>query len=133
MLSRNPALHYVFSRMELAEERGLGLKSMKRLAGESDLPLPAYRWEDPYLVLQVLRSHQGAVRMLPEQKRKELSAGELAGWQWLRGRGRAKSSDYAQSREIAERVARRHLNHFVELGLARKSGAGPSTSYEVIA
>ena len=32
MLSRNPILHYVFARMELAEERGLGLKSMKARA-----------------------------------------------------------------------------------------------------
>ena len=32
MLSRNPVLHYVFARMELAEERGLGLVSMKRRA-----------------------------------------------------------------------------------------------------
>ncbi len=29
MLSRNPVLHYIFSRMELAEERGLGLESLR--------------------------------------------------------------------------------------------------------
>src|SRR5690606_29468173 len=29
MLSRNPVLHYVFSEMKLAEERGLGLASLK--------------------------------------------------------------------------------------------------------
>jgi len=29
MLSRNPVLHYVFAQMELAEERGLGMRSMK--------------------------------------------------------------------------------------------------------
>jgi ATP-dependent DNA helicase RecG len=32
MLSRNPVLHFVFSQMDLAEERGLGLKSMKQRA-----------------------------------------------------------------------------------------------------
>jgi ATP-dependent DNA helicase RecG len=31
MVSRNPLLHVVFSRMEMAEERGLGLKSMKAM------------------------------------------------------------------------------------------------------
>ncbi len=40
MLSRNPVLHYVFARMELAEERGLGLRSMKRRAEQAGLPLP---------------------------------------------------------------------------------------------
>jgi predicted HTH transcriptional regulator len=39
MLSRNPVLHNVFARMELAEERGLGLTSMKRRAGEAGVPL----------------------------------------------------------------------------------------------
>lgn len=32
MLSRNPVMHFVFASMQLAEERGLGLKSMKTTA-----------------------------------------------------------------------------------------------------
>jgi len=35
MVSRNPRLHAVFSTMELAEERGLGLKSMRAKATEA--------------------------------------------------------------------------------------------------
>ncbi len=46
MLSRNPILHYVFAQMDLAEERGLGLKSMKERAERAGLPLPAYTWQD---------------------------------------------------------------------------------------
>ena len=42
MLSRNPIVHYVFAQMELAEERGLGMKSMKDNAEKADLPLPTY-------------------------------------------------------------------------------------------
>ena len=55
MLSRNPVLHYVFARMELAEERGLGLKSMKAHAEATGLPLPRYTWEDPYHLPQSRR------------------------------------------------------------------------------
>ena len=40
MLSRNPTLHYVFGKMELAEERGLGLKTMRESAVRAGLPLP---------------------------------------------------------------------------------------------
>ena len=40
MLSRNPELHYVFSRMELAEERGLGLRSLRSEAQTAGLPFP---------------------------------------------------------------------------------------------
>ena len=62
MLSRNPLLHYVFAKMEMAEERGLGLKSMKRRASEAELPLPKYSWENPYLVLTLYRTSDSAAR-----------------------------------------------------------------------
>ncbi|OFZ25999.1 MAG: hypothetical protein A2381_11705 [Bdellovibrionales bacterium RIFOXYB1_FULL_37_110] len=45
MLSRNPILHYVFAKMKLAEERGLGLKSMRMRAIKAHLPLPEYSYE----------------------------------------------------------------------------------------
>ncbi len=59
-LSRNPIMHYVFSRMGLAEERGLGLRSMRRSARDAQLPLPTCRWEEPYVVLAVHRTAQAA-------------------------------------------------------------------------
>jgi len=62
MLSRNPELHYVFARMGMAEERGIGIRSLKKRAEELGLPLPRYRWEDPYLVLTVFRSAAAAVQ-----------------------------------------------------------------------
>jgi len=37
MKSRNPVLHYVFSRMGFAEEQGYGLSSLKRLAEGPEL------------------------------------------------------------------------------------------------
>jgi ATP-dependent DNA helicase RecG len=43
MLSRDPVSHYVFARMELAEERGLGLKSMKVLPRRRDCRCPGSR------------------------------------------------------------------------------------------
>ncbi|MDE0270764.1 MAG: hypothetical protein OXP11_06110, partial [Gammaproteobacteria bacterium] len=64
MLSRNPLLHYVFSQMKLAEERGLGLKSLRLLATRAQLPLPRYRWRAPYLVLTIYRSADALAREL---------------------------------------------------------------------
>ena len=64
MVSRNPMLHVVFSRMEMAEERGLGLKSMKARASELRLPLPKYSWEDPYLTLTLYRTAESATKAL---------------------------------------------------------------------
>lgn len=132
MLSRNPVLHYVFAQMELAEERGLGLRSMKRRAEEANLPLPRYSWHDPYLILTLYLSSAAAITSLPEKIRKELSDAERKGWQWLMTRGRSKSTQYAKAMGIDERTGRRHLNRFVELGLARKSGSARATDYEAI-
>ena len=67
MLSRNPVLHFVFSQMELAEERGLGLKSMQHRAEQAGLPLPAYAWKDPYLVLTIYSSPESASRTLASE------------------------------------------------------------------
>jgi ATP-dependent DNA helicase RecG len=131
MLSRNPVLHYVFARMELAEERGLGLKSLRRRAEEAALPLPTYRWEDPYLILRIYRSREAASVSLAAEIASRLSGAEKQGWQWFSTRLRAKSSQYAQAMDVDERTARRHLNLFVELGLLRKTGSARSTVYEV--
>ncbi len=132
MLSRNPELHYVFAKMEMAEERGLGLRSLKNRAQDVKLPLPKYSWEDPYLVLTIYRSIEAASGTLTPRILESLTESEQKGWQWLSTTGRAKSSQYAKAMRMEDRTARRHLNHFVELGLAKKSGSGPSTEYEVI-
>jgi ATP-dependent DNA helicase RecG len=131
MLSRNPLLHYVFAKMEMAEERGLGLKSMKRGASEAGLPLPKYSWEDPYLVLTLYRNAESAARVLNESVLSELTGEEKRGWSFIaRSRGTTQS-EYARYMGVTARTAQRHLTHFVELSLLRRRGRGPSTRYEV--
>jgi len=132
MLSRNPVLHYVFAQMEMAEERGLGLKSMKKRAQDAGLPLPRYSWEDPYLVLTLYRTPSAATISLPESIQAALSEPERAGWQWLASQGHSKSADYAKAMKIDSRSARRHLNRFVELGLVEKTGSARATDYRVL-
>ncbi|MEN6371844.1 MAG: ATP-binding protein [Armatimonadota bacterium] len=132
MLSRNPVMHYIFAKMKLAEERGLGLKSMKTEAEKTGLPLPRYLWDDPYLVLTIYQSEDAAVTSLPEEAQKRLSEAELRGWSWLTRQGHTKSADYASAMGVDARTARRHLNQFVNLGLIRKVGSGPTTYYQVI-
>ena len=129
MFSRNPRLHAVFNIMELAEERGLGLRSMKERAQKAGLPLPRYVWSDPYLDLTIYQSAESATAVLDDAIRSVLGESELAGWQWFSTQSSCSSREYAEHLKIEARSARRHLNHFVELGLAQKTGSGPSTSY----
>jgi ATP-dependent DNA helicase RecG len=132
MLSRNPVLHYVFARMGLAEERGLGLKSMRTRAEAGGLPLPRYAWEEPYLVLTLFRSPAAALRALEGDALAALSKAERTGWQWLATKETVSSADYAAAMEVPNRTALNHMRHFTELGLVRKRGSGPSTRYEVV-
>ena len=131
MLSRNPVLHYVFAKIGLAEERGLGLKSMRKQAEDTGLPLPKYTWEDPYLTLTLFPNRSSSTAALPSTVLVKLSDSEKVGWQWLSTKGKAKSADYAKANGVDIRTARRHLGRFQELGLVRLVGAGPATEYEV--
>jgi len=132
MLSRNPELHFVFARMGMAEEQGLGVSSLRDRARELGLPLPKYSWDAPYLVLKLYRSTEASAKTLDEDVLKSLSKSEKKGWQWLATQGRTSSSQYADTMKIEIRTARRHLNRFEELGLVRKTGSGPSIEYTVI-
>ncbi len=132
MLSRNPVLHYVFARMEMAEERGLGLKSMRNCAQQARLPLPKYSWDAPYLVLTIYRSAAAAVSDLQGEVLEALNKAERSGWEWLATKQTVTSSEYAAAMQAPNRTALNHLKHFTELGLVRKFGSGPATRYDVI-
>lgn len=131
MLSRNPVLHYVFAQMELAEERGLGLKSMKNSAAKAGLPLPKYSWNAPYLDLTIYREAASAVRTLPTHAIDSLSQSERKGWEWIATQDSVTSKAYASAMSLPARTAQNHLKHFVALGLLSMHGSGPSTTYKV--
>lgn len=132
MLSRNPGLHYVFAKMELAEERGLGIKSLKKRAEELGLPLPKYSYEDPYLVLTIFRTKGSATRALEPRIFIALNKDELAGWEFVSSRTFVTAKVYADKMGFDKRKAQRHLKRFVDLGLLDKILEGPSTQYMVV-
>jgi ATP-dependent DNA helicase RecG len=131
MLSRNPALHFVFARMGMAEEQGLGIESLRDRAKELGLPLPRYTWDAPYLVLKLYRSAEAAAKTLDQDVLKSLSKSEQKGWQWLATQETVTSREYAEAMTIPYRTAMNHLGRFVQLGLLQRVGTGPTTRYEV--
>lgn len=131
MLSRNPVLHYVFARMEMAEERGLGLKSMKLRAQEAGLPLPRYTWVDPYLVLTLFRTRQAVSRTLRPEVLAALNADERAAWEFVSGKDSVTSPDVKARFDFDEKKAQRILKKLMQVGLIRRIGKGRATHYEV--
>jgi ATP-dependent DNA helicase RecG len=132
MLSRNPGLHFVFARMGMAEEQGLGIGSLRDRAKELGLPLPRYTWDAPYLVLNLYRSTEAAAKTLDQEILKSLSKSEQKGWQWLVTQRMIAAQEYADAMNIPKRTAQNHLKHFTELGLIKLTGSGPATRYEVV-
>ena len=61
-----------------------------------------------------------------------LNKDERAGWEFLASTVATTKTEYAKILGFDDRKAQRHLRKFVELGLLRRVGAGPSTSYEVV-
>ena len=131
MLSRNPLIHYVFRRMNLAEERGLGLETMRRSLSDAGLPAPTYTFLDPYLVLTIFRSTTAVTAGLPSSVAARMTEFEMAGWSWLR----RQFPQWVQTPQYAEVIgrdvstARRDLGKFVELGLAEKRGQTRGRKY----
>jgi len=132
MLSRNPELHYVFARMELAEERGLGLRSLKQQADAQELPLPTYRFRDPYLELVIYRNPEAAVGTLPKRVAAKLNADEKAAWQFIATQESVTARELMEQLEFDERKAQRVLKKLGEAGLVRRVGKGRATRYEVV-
>src|SRR5262249_4439511 len=130
MLSRNPILHFVFSQMDLAEERGLGLKSMKQRAEQAGLPLPVYAWQDPYLVLRLYRSAESAARTLKPEVLEALNDDEQAGWIFVAAKDKFTRRDLMKGLGFDERKAQRILKKLLEIKLIRRVGKGPATRYE---
>jgi ATP-dependent DNA helicase RecG len=129
MLSRNPVLHYVFAKMELAEERGLGLKSLKTSASDAGLPLPTYAWEDPYLVLTLYRSGKGAVRALGTNVLERLNADAKDTWQVILLKQPMTSSEVMTEMGFDERKSQRVLRKLMDEGLVHRIGKGRATQY----
>jgi ATP-dependent DNA helicase RecG len=129
MKSRNPLLHYIFTRMGMAEEQGYGLSSLKKHAEELGLPLPSYTMEGESLVLTIYRTAESATKSLERAILDQLSREEQKGWTILAGRSGTTQSKYARVMEVTARTAQRHLTHFVKLGLLKRAGRGPATEY----
>ncbi len=132
MLSRNPVLHYVFAQTRLAEERGLGLKSMRQTAQTAGLPSPRYAWQNPYLTVTIYRTVESAASDLERNITESLNADERRGVEFLVTKDSVTSKEYAAQMGFDTRKAQRHFKRFVELGILAQVGSASATAYEVL-
>lgn len=132
MLSRNPQLHYVFAQMGLAEERGLGMETLRTVPQELGLPMPQFTLREPYLVLHLFSDAEGVAAAVEPSALESLNQDEKAGWKYLTTQLICTAQAYAAELGFDERKTQRHLRKFMDLGMIRRIGQGRATRYEVV-
>ncbi len=131
-LSRNPKLMAVFNAMNLVEERGMGMDEMKSLQDTYHLPRPSVTWDDPYLVITFPRSKAFMGNIIQNEILSQLNEEERTGLFYIRDKQTISKPDYAHMFYFNDKKAQRHLSKFVELGLVRATGNGPSRRFSYI-
>ena len=128
-LSRNPTLHYVASRMGLAEERGLGLSSMRSAAEDALLPRPTYKYAEPYLSLTVYRSAVSLVLDVEDVQGKPINELTASVITLLAGRSEMSRADISGQLGSDPRAIQRVLERLVNEGTVVRRGAARATRY----
>lgn len=118
-VSRNQMITFIFNKMHLVEERGLGMKELKLLK-ESGNP-PEFKMNGVFFVTTIFR-----------RKTSLLIPKILKGLKELRDHKVLSTPGYMELTGLPERTARRHLNELVKKGLAEPIGKGPSREYSLI-
>ena len=126
-ISRNPMLTYVFSLMDYVEEKGFGMKILRSLYKDFDLPLPEYAFQLPYLSISFPRKMEAVTDVSEHKRIGELTSEELNGFEWIKSQGEVSAKEYTIQFGIATRTTSRHLGKMLDLGLIRTNGENPKS------
>ena len=119
---RNPDIARVFYLRELMEQLGVGTQKLIQACKELGAKAPIWRAERNTVSLTLFRAPEPeATAQLPDRQVQFLSSAK-PGTEF-------KVGDYANAAKISKRQARRDLAELENLGLVKRHGKGPATSY----
>jgi ATP-dependent DNA helicase RecG len=119
--SPNPKIMYVFSQMNLAEQRGKGIKSMKQLPSLG-FPLPTFEIQTGNLVVTFARTRSGLGRV-------GMSAQEYKEWLYVQAHQPVTRAQFATQFNMPAKTAQNHLSRLIELGAIFSQGKGKAIRY----
>lgn len=129
-LSRNPKIMYVFDKLDLAEQRGLGFSTVKELPEKHSIPLPIVTYEDPYIIFTLPRNAIAATRL--DERLAGLGEHDVAAIDYIKlSGGKVTKAQFAKKFNLIDRTAERHLKHLVEMGVLETEGVSRSTIYKL--
>ncbi|MEI6090606.1 MAG: ATP-binding protein [bacterium] len=128
-ISRNPKIMFVFNKMGLAEQRGIGLSQMKHL-NELGFPLPTFDLKAGILQMTFGRSKD----FIAEAKgidSSTLSKEANDGLLFIQQNKEVSVSEYAKHFNLEIKTANRRLKNLVDNGLVIKTGEKKGTRYKL--
>jgi ATP-dependent DNA helicase RecG len=128
--SRNPRIADTFSRLNLMEERGWGLKKMKEQLVNHGLPPPEFNYDSGYFVVTLFAQErvEGAVRIASDLLAR-LDKRQRGIIDFIQKHGRIDRAESMRRFKISRASATRYLGGLVELGILEKQGEGRATHY----
>ena len=128
-VSRNPKVMYVYNRMGLAEQRGIGLRSMKSLSNKG-FPLPVIDLKGNVLEISFARNVDALPNILVDNI-KGLSEQDKSGVQFIQTREEITVNEYAEEFKLEKKTAQRRLSDLVDKGVIVKEGERRWTKYRL--
>ena len=128
-ISRNPKIMYVYNRMGLAEQRGIGLRSMKRLP-QYGIPLPIFNMKGNILEITFARD----ASLIPEMKGidgQDLTAEDRDGLFFIQQHETIGVKDYAKQFSLTEKTAQRRIAGLYEKGFLERVGVNRWIKYRI--
>jgi ATP-dependent DNA helicase RecG len=126
-LSRNPKLMYVFNQMKLAEQRGIGLRNMKRLPAEG-FPLPTFRLKAGMLEITFGRTKEYLAKKAGV---KAFTDEDRAALLFIQEVGKVSAGEFATKFKLNPKAAQRQLNKLFEMKILKKEGTYRGTRYSI--
>ena len=124
-LSRNPQIISIFNLFDLAEQRGLGFRTVRALPTTYKIPLPQVTYNDPYIVVTLPKNYDVSMTdsVLSEREKRALD--------YVRLKRAVTRKEYQEYMNLQERTAGRDLLRLVQLGYLDTVGDGKNLKYVV--
>jgi ATP-dependent DNA helicase RecG len=128
-VSRNPKIMFVYNRMSLAEQRGIGLRNMKQLP-HFGFPLPTFNMKGNILEIVFARD----ASLIPELKginTEGLTQEDRDGLFFIQLKEPLAVKDYAKHFGLTDKTAQRRIAGLYERGLLEKEGDNRWIKYRI--
>jgi len=124
--SRNPLIMYVFDKLELAEQRGFGFKTIKELPYKG-FSLPEVEYDSANIII-TLPLKKG----LLSQKTEKLTDRQRKVYEYIQLHPLTSRKEIEQSFFIETKTAEREIKVLLDSFLISKIGDGPSVKYSIV-